>query len=120
SYILVDKEGNILMEAATSSLPILVVNHDLEKTGYKISSEDLFSLNLIGGVFEMYQKNSGEIREGSLVVELPGPINVIFPIGEGDKDLLLGSLRLIYSKIQEEGLTNYHEIDLRFRNPVLR
>jgi hypothetical protein len=55
-----------------------------------------------------------------LLVELPGQIRVIFPL-EGDSDILLGGLRLIYSKIKEDGnLAGYSQIDMRYKNPVLR
>jgi hypothetical protein len=68
----------------------------------------------------MYQVGQSSIQDGSLLVELPGQIRVIFPL-EGDSEILLGSLRLIYSKVREDGnLAGYSQIDLRFTNPVLR
>jgi len=44
---------------------------------------------------------------------------VIFPL-EGDTQVLLGSLRLIYSKIQTSGNPEgFRQVDLRFVSPVL-
>jgi hypothetical protein len=63
----------------------------------------------------MYQISKGEIDGNSLVVELPTAVRVIFPLdGTKDKDVLLGSLRLIYSEVTDK------EIDLRFKNALLR
>jgi hypothetical protein len=68
----------------------------------------------------MYQVRDFTVQDDSLLVELPGQIRVIFPL-DGDSQILLGSLRLIYSKIQNEGNPEkYSQIDLRFKNPVLR
>jgi hypothetical protein len=53
-----------------------------------------------------------------LVVDMGTGFRVIFPL-EGDEQVLLGSLRLIYSKIQTSNLNNYKQVDLRFANPVL-
>jgi hypothetical protein len=69
----------------------------------------------------MYQIDTGEVQNDTLLVELPGQIRVILPLEDADSQLLLGSLRLIYSTI--EGGTNknlYKEIDMRYKNPVLR
>ncbi len=46
-----------------------------------------------------------------------------FPL-EGDIDTLVGSLRLIFSRLNDEGegirMEDIREIDLRFNNAVLR
>jgi hypothetical protein len=120
SEILVDKEGIVLSTAQDSVLPVIDLEENLPGVGQNIGSANLFALNLAGGVYQMYQVRESSIREGSLLVELPGQIRVIFPL-DGDRDALLGSLRLIYSKIQEDGnLAGYSQIDLRFKNPVLK
>ena len=61
----------------------------------------------------MYQVNKGEMINSGLVVELPTRVRVILPL-EGSVEILLGSLRLIYSQVTDK------EIDLRFKNPILR
>ena len=108
---LIDKDGNILTEAGTTSLPIIVQEG---------REPNLIALNLILGVYQMYQVLYGTIANDALVVDMPVGLRVIFPL-YGDPEVLLGSLRLIYSKIetsdQEE---KFSEIDLRFKNPVLR
>ena len=53
--------------------------------------------------------------EATLTVELPTAVRVIFPLEESrDKDVLLGTLRLIYSQVTDR------QIDLRFKNALLR
>ena len=102
---LIDKDGKILSTVDSTSLPMVV---------QESSIPNLFTLNLMQGISQMYQINIGRIENDSLVVELPTSIKVIFPLS-GDSQVLLGSLRLVYPKIG-----TYREIDLRFKNPVLR
>ncbi|KKS94978.1 MAG: hypothetical protein UV71_C0015G0008 [Microgenomates group bacterium GW2011_GWC1_43_13] len=120
NFILVDKEGVVLSKAQDSALPVITLEEELPDTGQSISQVNLFALDLAVGTYQMYQIRESEVRDGSLLVELPGQIRVIFPL-EGDSEILLGSLRLIYSKLREDGnLAGYSQIDLRYRNPVLR
>ena len=117
---LLDSEGNVLSITQDSVLPQVQVAGDLPKVGEKVSNEILFALHLQSGVFDMYQIRIGEIVENRLTVVLPSQIKVIFPL-QGDVDILLGSLRLVYAKIESGTQTQkYSEIDLRFKNPVLR
>ncbi|KKT32237.1 MAG: hypothetical protein UW20_C0020G0007 [Candidatus Woesebacteria bacterium GW2011_GWB1_44_11] len=118
-YSLQYKIPNIL-RVQDSALPVITLEEELPDTGQSISQVNLFALDLAVGTYQMYQIRESEVRDGSLLVELPGQIRVIFPL-EGDSEILLGSLRLIYSKLREDGnLAGYSQIDLRYRNPVLR
>jgi len=118
--ILIDKDGFVLGTGYNSALPEIDLTGNLKKVGEIIDQDQLFALNLISGVNEMYQVRTGEIQDNTLVVELPSGIKVIFPLN-GDSQVLLGSLRLIYSKIQNNNQNvKYSQIDLRFKNPVLK
>jgi hypothetical protein len=120
SLALVGADGKVLSVATDSVLPVITVIENLPEEGQNIGNVDLFALSLAQGVNQMYQTSNFIITDEGLLVELPGQIGVIFPLG-GDKDALLGSLRLIYSKIREDGnLAGYSQIDLRFKNPILR
>jgi hypothetical protein len=120
-FALVDKDGQVLSIGSSTILPTVDITGDLPKIGEKVDADTLFALKLMGGVSEMYQVNEGEIQSNSLLVELPGQIRVIFPLEDADSDLLLGSLRLIYLTIQADGNKNlYKEVDMRYKNPVLR
>ena len=118
---LVDKDGTVLEITDSSALPTVEVNSPLPKVGQMVDSDTFFALKLENGIFQMYQVNIGEMQNSTLLVELPGQIRVILPLEDADSNLLLGSLRLIYSTIQSEGNKNlYKEIDMRYKNPVLR
>lgn len=120
SLVLVDAEGKVLSNGVDSALPVISVDEGLAKVGQNIGNVNLFALKLASGIYQMYQVRDFSIQEGNLLVELPGQIRVILPL-EGDSQILLGSLRLIYSKIQNEGnIGKYSQVDLRFTNPVLR
>lgn len=120
TYALIDQSGIVLGLSGNSTLPDIVINSDLPKVGTKVDEKTLFALDLAGGVFQMYQVRDSVFADNTLLVELPGQIRVIFPL-EGDYKVLLGSLRLIYSKLQSDSNTaKYTQIDLRFKNPVVR
>lgn len=120
NYIFTDRQGNILTIGESSDLPNIIISNKLQNVGEKISSKYLFALQILSGLNLMYQIRSGEINNDSLTVELEGSINVIFPL-EGNSDTLLGSIGLIYEKIKNgyEG-KYYKQIDLRYKNPVLK
>lgn len=103
-YFMLDGDGTILFTSDNTVLPTVIQN------GQKVN---LTALRLIEGVYLMYQVTKGEVVNDSLVVELPSGKSVIFPL-EGDTEVLLGSLRLIYSSYPDR------DIDLRFNDAVLR
>ncbi len=120
TMVLVDNEGRVLSGTIESVLPVISVQENLPDIGQNISSTNLFALKLASGIYQMYQIRESEVQDSSLLVELPGRFKVIFPL-DGESEVLLGSLRLIYSKVKEDGnLAGYSQIDLRFKNPVLR
>lgn len=117
---LIDSSGIVLALEKETNLPEVEVGDNLPKPGEKVSDDELSALKIIAGVFDMYQVSKGRITEKSLVIDLPGQIRVLFPLG-GDSQVLLGALRLIYAKVTSSELAGkYSQIDLRFRNPVLR
>lgn len=113
-YLGVSEDGRVLNRDSSSSLPLVADIRNNYNVGDKVEEKDMFSLKLMQGVFTMYGVREGKITSQGLEVELPGPVRVIFPL-EGEKDVLLGSLRLIYTKAQD-----ISQIDLRFANPILR
>lgn len=120
-YALIDKEGVVLVQTKNTILPSVVINKNLPQIGDKIDSISLFALELIEGVYKMYQVKVGYIEENALLVDLTGQTRVLFPLVGADRDTLLGSLRLIYANIQSpENGTVFSQIDLRYKNPVLR
>lgn len=105
-FYLVGNDNQILGEALESSLPTVAQKGNIP---------DSVAISIMQGVNAIYQVTRGEIINDSLVVELPTHVRVIFPLdGVRDTEVLLGSLRLIYSEVTDK------EIDLRFKNALLR
>lgn len=123
NYYLVDKEGLILNTKNESSLPLLIRDDALYKVGENISSSDKFALDIIEKVAWFHSVNIGKVENNELKMVLNEGKTVKFPL-EGDINLLVGSLRLIFSRLNEEKegirMNDIQEIDLRFKNPVLR
>lgn len=120
NYLLMDSNGYILSVSDRSNLPILIKENLNQKPGERISENDLFALKLIEGINQMYQVSSGTIQNDTLVVDMPLGIRVILPLSGYDTQVLLGSLRLIYTKATTDYIGVYSQIDMRFKNPVLR
>jgi len=109
---LLDKEGKVLSTVESSSLPTIIQDGE---------TPNLFALTLISGVHEMYQVGYGTITNDALVVDMPTGVRVLFPLrGEVESEILLGALRLIYAKITSDNPKVYSQIDMRYKNPVLR
>ena len=101
-------------------MPTLVTGENYNKAGQKVSDNDLFALKIIQGMDEMYQVTTGTIQNDTLTVDLTSGIRVLFPLEGSDPDILLGGVRLIYTKITTNYPGMYKEIDMRYKNPVLR
>ncbi|MEK7536693.1 MAG: hypothetical protein AAB559_02885 [Patescibacteria group bacterium] len=122
-YFLIDKDGLIINESNETNLPTLKKDGDNLVVAEKINEKDKFALSIISGLTYLYSINSGNIINNELKVISNEGIIIRFPL-EGDKDVLLGSLRLIFSRLNDgtKGIRieDTKEIDLRFKNPVLR
>lgn len=120
TFFLIDKSGLILYSASQSSLPFLVTGGSAYRIGDKVSESQLYELKLVQGIYLMYQVKSGVEEGQELLVDLPAGIRVIFSVEPGDTQVLLGGLRLVYTKITSDYPGVYKEIDMRYKNPVLR
>jgi len=91
------------------------------KIGDNISSKEYFALKIIEKVMVITPIQSSILEEKELKIISQENKLIRFPI-EGDIDVLVGSLRLIFSRLNEvpQGIKIVREIDLRFANPVLR
>ncbi|MEK7111993.1 MAG: hypothetical protein AAB875_01570 [Patescibacteria group bacterium] len=124
-FALVDKEGFVLSIVSQSTLPQVLISDRAPNVGEEISQEYFFALNIIYNIFASYQARQGIIENNSLLVNLPQGVKVIFPLS-GDKDVLLGALRLIMERLNESNKDSrinevaVRQIDLRFKNPVLK
>lgn len=120
---LVDGSGMVLEKIEKTNLPEVEISDNLPDIGAKVSSSEQFSLDLIYGIYYLYQIKSGEIVGDSFVVSMPTVAKIIFPLS-GDRDVLLGSMKLILSRLNQDKdnlrIGKVKEIDLRYKNPVIR
>lgn len=114
SIALIDGDGVVLGHGENPTLPVVFYSGNSITIGESVSAKQLFSLDLISSMYYYYQVKKGIMAEDGLEVRLPDGVAVIFPL-EGDRDVLLGSLRVVLSKIERVST-----IDLRFKNPVLK
>lgn len=119
----IDKEGYVVAIDKSAGLPNVLIEDIIPNVGEKVEGERFFALTMMDEVYYFYQVRDGLIDNDGLVVELIGGPRVIFPL-QGEKDVLLGALRLVLSRLNDEEeairIEGIREIDLRFRNPVLR
>lgn len=121
---LIDKNGLVIGLGEVKSLPYLQTETQLPNVGETVSSKTLFALEIVYDLYSSYGVGSGRLEDESLSIEFEdGPI-VIFPL-EGEKDVLVGSLAAILTRLNSEDQEDRIEgeapvIDLRFKNPVIK
>lgn len=120
-YFLIDKNGLILENTKETPLPFMISDNNALKVGDNISDKDFFALRIIEKVALVVTIQSSVLEKNELIILSQDNKLIRFPL-EGDVDVLVGSLRLIFSRLNEEiqGIKMVREIDLRFANPVLR
>ncbi len=123
---LIDKKGVVIGSSESTNLPTLKIFSELPVVGEKVPDKTLFALDLIYDIYESFSINEGSILKETLVVKFPRGPEVIFPL-EGDRQVLLGSLNLIISRLNAireesriENVGGIQTIDLRFKNPVIK
>lgn len=124
-FYLIDKNGMVIDVVSSTSLPSISITKIDLKNGEKISDQYLFILKILERVNYLYSVKTAILDDNKEFVtfNLPDGIKVFFPTS-GDIDYLVGSLRIIYSRLNQEEkdskINNIREIDLRFKNPVIR
>ncbi len=119
-FALIDPDGNVVSLVAATNLPYLGGDETIYSIGQKINTQSHFGLNILSYLNYLYQTKRANIENSSLHIELEDGTRVIFPLGGNEKELI-GSLRLILSQ-RENALAgrSVNEIDLRFKNPVIK
>ncbi len=114
NFALVDKDGVIADVAKNTTLPKIL-------SSTPVSNEQLiFISGLMHSLNTFYNINEGKITENGLEISNLNKKRVIFPLS-GDKDILLGSLNLILSRLPSvQEASTISTIDLRFKNPILK
>ncbi len=122
---LVDSDGSVVSFQENTSLPTLNISSTPPGVGEKADDRVVFAAELLLDMYTSYQVREGFLEEDMFTVDLLTGETVIFPL-EGDREILLGSLVAILSRLKQADdasrieTANVSEIDLRFKNPVLR
>lgn len=123
SFVLIDAEGFVIAKVGNTNLPFVQIGDNLPNPGDKLDDRLNFALGLSKDMSFLYPGTAATIVNESLEVKLSEGPTVIFPL-DGDRELLVGSARFVISKLMtgQENLRidNIAQIDLRFKNPVLR
>lgn len=129
NYFLIDKDGFVVETTQESNLPTLLNNNTTYKVGDSVLDKDMFALKIIEKISLLYSVQTGIVEKNALKIKLNEGVLLYFPL-EGDVDVLVGSLRLIFSRLNEgtQGIkmedtvtiSDVKEIDLRFANPIIR
>lgn len=112
--VVLDDKGMVLEKVKETNLPYVVISDNLLNIGEVVGSKKTFALELLYGIYYLYQVKSGEIINDNLEVIVPDAGKIIFPL-MGERDILLGSMKLILTRSGK-----FKEIDLRYKNPVIR
>lgn len=126
-YYIIDKNGYVILKTGKTDLKYFNIKDVKYNIGDKIDSRLLFFSNLIMGIDKMFRIKRAYVNEGGyLEVESVNAPLVIFP-KEGDRNVLLGSLRLIINQLNKDAQNlrmgedvNSMTLDLRYKNPVIR
>ena len=121
--VILDNKGIVLEKVGKNNLPYVVTTDNLPSIGEAVESKKTFALELLYGIYYLYQVKSGEIVNDSLEVKMSDVGKIIFPL-VGERDILLGSMKIILSRLNQDGnspkIGKVKEIDLRYKNPVIR
>lgn len=122
-YYLLDKNGLIVAVVNETGLPYLL-SQDLEyRVGSELDVKNKFAVNIYEYLIYLFSIKEAKVEADSLIVITNDGPKIIFPL-EGDVKVLVGSLKLIFSRLNDgaEGIrmNDISEIDLRFKNAILR
>jgi len=118
-YTLVDINGKILQKVEETRVEIINYDKKIPDVGGSMGGGQ-FALKLAKGVSRYYQVKSKTLDDNFFLIELTSGTRILFPL-EGDTELLLGAMNLIVTKISNvPEFTDIVEIDLRYKNPILR
>jgi len=121
-YTLINKSGMVTSLETKTLLPTINLNDGSSfefKIGEKVSSDILFASGITSEVFRQYQTRLVILNTDSIETTIKGT-KIIFP-KEGDIDELLGAMNLILSRLNNENISfRMREVDLRYKNPVVR
>ncbi len=122
TYFLLDKNGLIIGISQESESTSLLSDSNYS-VGQITDEKTLFALRLLEKINIVTNVYDSKITNNYLTTHAKNDILILFPL-DSDIDLLAGSLKLIFSRLNEgsEGIRmeDVREIDFRFKNPIIR
>lgn len=117
-FFLVDVDGVIIDNVVSTQLPYIELQSNVSH------DEAIFGAFIISELYSYFGIHEALVTNDGIFFKLREDVNIIFP-REGDVDLLLGGLQLIFSRLNtiledsriEKGNI---QIDFRFNNPVVK
>lgn len=123
---LVDRSGKVLSLENFTNVPTALTESGLPQVGENVSDLQLFALEFLYDAISISEIKNSIIYENKLEIDYEDGIKVIAPLS-GDREVLVGSLILIRSQLnsvtQDSKIGDdkqIREIDLRYKNPILR
>ena len=122
-FVILDKDYKVIGIEKSTFLPIVNVSSSEGidfGLGSDIPSSLLFAAKIGKEMFMVYGVKLSVVYNDRVEVKLTNGPKVIFPLG-GEIDVLMGSLNLILSRLNNaSGEIRIGEVDLRYKNPVIR
>lgn len=114
NFGLIDGNGVLISEVRDTNLPKII-------SYYNPTSDQLdFIANLVSRIYTLYTPTQTKVMSDGIYFENLKGKTVIFPM-DGDQDELIGSLNIIFSRLPSiKEASTISQIDLRYKNPVLR
>lgn len=126
NYANISGAGKVLSWTKISSLPMAAIDEDLPETGAVLEDHEIFALQIIADIYNMYQIDSPILKEDHLEVVVDRSYKVLLPY-EGEREAVVGEMIFIINSLNDERIISKMEeradvkfIDLRFKNPVLK
>lgn len=121
-YLIVDSSGTVLGVDKSTLLPVVnVVDEELIYAEGAVLPENLiFAVNLTEYMYSYYSTKLTTLYKDRVEIRLNDGKLIIFPT-IGEQDVLMGALNLILSRLNNESSEiRIGEIDLRYKNPIIR
>lgn len=117
----IDKNGLVLGEVVRCDLTVINSNLSV-RVGKEVDSKIKSALLVFEKVDYLYDPNNIRLLDNEFRMDINNK-TVIFPY-DSDIDVLVGSIRIVFSRLNDESqaikMDEVHEIDLRFKNVVIR
>ncbi len=131
-YFLISSDGIVIDLKNETDLPNVII-HDFNlfknagqnayKQGDRVDEKIIFASELVNNLNYLFSIKEVNLYNDYITAISNEGIVITVP-NKADKDLIVGSLRLIFSRLNQgtEGIRmdEVREIDLRYKNPILR